>query len=356
MGRTPTDAAEHDADVFLERMRKAVSAFGPVRVRELACEIARRYVGDLGEDASSAHAMIQQAHALAATQPISQAQFEEWAGILSQMSVYVDPDRLGAPAAWRALRMITLALRACTQGPPAGAGPFDVVCAALAERALCKPPANEAEQQSMRKALRERWLWKGVQEEERWLAAYVERGVKLAPEPPTTKAPEPPTAKAPAPPAAKPSAPPAAKPPAPPAAKAPEPHVVALEPHVFTLPFAGHALQFMGVDGYHRFRVMVDGQRCLVRERCVYVRVSEGGNRGTDPAWTEATMADLTYLLRVLATGARPAQERSRTVVTLHEPGVHFRQNDWTTVTISLAPDGVVEIETRLESQDDGIY
>jgi|GEM_PF-6030427 len=106
--------------------------------------------------------MIQEAHTLAATQPLSQAQFEEWAGILNEMSVYVDP----AP--------------------------------------------SEAEQQSMREALRERWLWKGVQEEERWLAAYVERGVKLAPEPPTTKAPEPPAAKAPAPPAAKPAAPPAA--------------------------------------------------------------------------------------------------------------------------------------------------
>lgn len=181
MGSKPAEAAEHDADVFLERMRKAVSAFGPGRVRELACEVAQRYVDDLGEDAGSARAMIQEAHTLAATQPLSQAQFEAWAGILNGMSANVDPDRLGAPDAWRALRMLELALRACTEGPPAGAGPFDVVCASLAGRALCQPPANEAEHQSVREALRERWLWKGVQEEARWLAAYVERGGKLGP-------------------------------------------------------------------------------------------------------------------------------------------------------------------------------
>jgi hypothetical protein len=58
----------------------------------------------------------------------------------------------------------------------------------------------------------------------------------------------------------------------------------------------------------------------------------------------------------VLAAGARPAQEPSRTVVTRHQPGAHFRQNDWTTVTISLAPDGVVELETKLEWQEDGFY
>jgi hypothetical protein len=175
MGSKPTEAAEHDAGVFLERMRRAVSAFGPVRVRELACEIAQRYVDDLGEDAGSARALLQEAHTLAATQPISQAQFEEWAGLLNGMSANVDPDRLGAADAWRALRMLELALRACTEGPPAGAGPFDVVCASLAGRALCQPPANEAEQQSLRETLQQRWLWKGVQQEARWLAAYVER-------------------------------------------------------------------------------------------------------------------------------------------------------------------------------------
>jgi hypothetical protein len=358
MGSKPTEAAVHDADVFLERMRKAVSAFGPARVRELACEIAQRYVGALGEDAGSARAMIQEAHTLAAIQPISQAQFEEWAGILNEMSANVDPDRMGAPDAWRALSMIKLALRACTEGPPAGAGPFDVVCASLVVRALRQPPANEAEQQSMREALRERWSWQAVHEEKRWLAAYVESGVKLAPEPLTTKAPEPPTAKAPAPPAARPAAPPATKPPVPPATKAPEPRVADREPRVFTLPLAGHALQFIGVDGDPRFRVMVDGRHCLVRERRVSVRVSEGGSSGNDPppAWTEATMADLTDLLRALDEGARPAQERNRTVLTWHEPGAHFRQNDWTTVTISLAPDGVVELETKLEWQDDSFY
>ena len=67
-------------------------------------------------------------------------------------------------------------------------------------------------------------------------------------------------------------------------------------------------------------------------------------------------MADLTYLLRVLAEGARPAQEPSRTVVTWHEPGAHFRQNEWTAVTIPLAPDGVVELETKREIQDDSYY
>jgi hypothetical protein len=118
--------------------------------------------------------MVEEAQELAATRPVPQARFEAWLGTLREISANVDPDRLGAPDVWRALGVVQLALRACTEGPPAGAGPFDVVCGALAVRALCSPPANEAEQQSVREVLRARWGWQAVQAEARWLATQVE--------------------------------------------------------------------------------------------------------------------------------------------------------------------------------------
>lgn len=173
MGRNPTEAVEHDAEAFLERMRQAVSALGPAGAREFACAVALRHLGDLGEDADLAREMIKEAHALAATQPVPQAKFEAWLGTLREISANVDPDRLGAPDVWRALGVIQLALRACTEGPPAGAGPFDVVCGALAVRALRPPPENEAERQSVREALRAKWEWKAVQQEAQWLAEQV---------------------------------------------------------------------------------------------------------------------------------------------------------------------------------------
>ena len=74
------------------------------------------------------------------------------------------------------------------------------------------------------------------------------------------------------------------KPPVPPATKAPEPRVAGGEPRVFTLPLAGHVLELIGVEGDPRFRVMVDGRRCLVRERCVTMRVSPGLSLANDPA------------------------------------------------------------------------
>lgn len=341
MASNLTEAVERDADAFLERMRQAVGAFGPARVRELACAIAWRHLGDLGEDADSPRAMVKEAQALAATQPVPRARFEAWLGTLRGVSANVDPDRLGSPDVLRALNVVQLALQACTEGPPAGAGPFDVVYGALAVRALRSPPANEAERQSVREALRAKWEWEAVRAEARWLAAQVEKTV----EPLATAAPV--------------SSPPATKAPSPPAAKSPSPPAAVTAPRVIALPLAGHVLQFIGVDGDSHFRAMVDGQRCLVRERRVSAQVMDGGSRRTDeaqPAWAEATTADLTYLHRVLAAGAQPELKRGRTVLTWHQPGAHFRQNDWTTVAIAFAPDGVLEIETTLEWQDDSYY
>jgi hypothetical protein len=323
MERKPTEAVENNADAFLERMRQVVGALEPARARELVCAIAQRHVGDLREHADSPSVIVTEARAVAATQPVPRAQLEEWLGALSEVAAYVDPDRLWATDVWRAIGVIKLALRACAAGPPAGAGPFDVVSGALAARALRSSPANEAERQSVHKELRARWGWQAVQAEAQWLAAQVDVTVK-------------PLAAV-------------AKPPPQPA--------VARPPRVIALPLAGHALQFIGVDGDRRFRAMVDGRPCLVRERCLSIQVSEGGNRaGPEPAWVEETTADLTSLLRVLGAGEQPQQERGRTVVKLHQPGAHFRSNEWTTVAIALSADGVVEIETTLEWQEDGFY
>jgi hypothetical protein len=72
--------------------------------------------------------------------------------------------------------------------------------------------------------------------------------------------------------------------------------------------------------------------------------------------FSDGQQGDLTSLLHVLDAGEKPQQEHGRTVVTLHEPGAHFRSNEWTTVAIALSSDGVVEIETKLEWQEDGFY
>jgi hypothetical protein len=349
MDRESTEAAENDADAFLERMRQVVDALGPARARAFVCAIAQRHVGDLREDASSLSVLVTEARALAATRPVPQAQLEAWLGTLSEVAAYVDPDRVWAMDVWRALRVIELALRACAEGPPAGARPFDVVYGALAARALRSPPANEAERQSVHEALRAKWGWQAVQAEAQWLAAQVDVTVK--PWVVAVKPPPPPDPKPPPPPAPKPPPPPDPKPPSPPAAPR--------APRAIELPLAGHALQFIGVDGDRRFRALVDGRRCLVRQRHRTIQVSEGSSSSRpapEPAWVEETTADLTSLLHVLDAGEKPQQEHGRTVVTLHKPGAHFRSNEWTTVAIALSPDGVVEIETKLEWQEDGFY
>ncbi len=159
-----------DADTFLRDLARRVSALAPGERRALAVAIAERHVAVLGEDEGGTRTMI----ATARERAVARSELAVWAREREQTRAMIDPDREGANDKLRALAVIQLALAACAEGAVPEAAPA-VARAALAARALRWPAETEREQEAERSGLAKRWAWDAVQDEARWLSAWLDR-------------------------------------------------------------------------------------------------------------------------------------------------------------------------------------
>lgn len=101
----------------------------------------------------------------------------------------------------------------------------------------------------------------------------------------------------------------------------------------------------------------LDGKRRPIRARQQRSDVSEGGVlHQYKPTRSEGETANLDPLLRCLALGAsRTPLARGLKLSAIDRWG-HFRQNTFLTVSITIAEDGVVEIDEDIRVQDDSYY
>lgn len=109
--------------------------------------------------------------------------------------------------------------------------------------------------------------------------------------------------------------------------------------------------------GGNSYAAEVDGTRRPIRTRRQLTDISEGGIcHQYKPTQSEGETANLDPLLRCLALGAsRTPLARGLKLSAIDRWG-HFRQNTFLTVSITIAEDGVVEIDEDIRVQDDSYY
>jgi hypothetical protein len=263
---------------------------------------------------------------------------------------HVDPDRFASPGELRAFRVLGHAVRCSARRAP----PLDLATAALEARAGLPAMATFEPGRTLEQGAT--WAWKPVQDEARWLSATVNAlsaasgitpetmralGAALRPPREPARAARPPTAARPVRPpvAAKPAAPPAAPRPPAPAAPSPPPG-----PRTIALTVAGRRLELERVEGA-TYLAKIDGARRVLRTRA-----------GGAEAWTEGATARLESLAECARAKVEPAATATRTTFEHHVQWGHFRQTRTTRVSIELAADGAVEIETFVAEQDESYY
>lgn len=109
--------------------------------------------------------------------------------------------------------------------------------------------------------------------------------------------------------------------------------------------------------GDNRYAAEVDGTRRPIRTRQQLTDISEGGIcHQYKPTRSEGETANLDPLLRCLALGASRTPVTRGVELSAIDPWGHFRQNTFLTVSITMAEDGVVEIDEDIRVQDDSYY
>jgi len=141
----------HDLDELLARISAAMTS--EAHTATFAALVGRRFARVLDGDARTIEAALWRA---AASPPL--ASLDVHLASLESIAAAVDPDRLSAPDAWRAIGVLRVALQvAAGRGPRAR----DLALAALGARALVTPADVTA--------LAARWTWDAVEAEARWL-------------------------------------------------------------------------------------------------------------------------------------------------------------------------------------------
>jgi hypothetical protein len=122
---------------------------------------------------------------------------------------------------------------------------------------------------------------------------------------------------------------------------------------VIQLVFGGHTVSLIGVDEDRLFRAEVDGARRTMRWR---QSRSYSATPTARPPWKEGTAAEIGPLLKCVDNDAKRTEDARGLTLKLEEAGAHFRQNEWTDVVVTVAPDGAVEVDTEIVIQDDSYY
>lgn len=301
---------------FLRQLGATLSRGAPAHHAAFAALVASRYASVLGDELDPRPgAIVERLWTAAKGKALAAHEVEAFVFDLSAVGELVDPDRFDASDAYRALGVLEVAVRAAAGMP--GSGPAELARAALAAKALLSPRDGD----EIAAKLEERWAWEAVQEEAKWLGSAA--GETLATVVTTA------------------------------AATAPE------AANVVELPVGARKLAFIEVQG-KRYRAELDGTPRPIRTRISRgdVHEGQGGLSGaTTSAWVEGEVADIAPLLACLARAdAEKTQSSGKLTLSTSEQWGHFRQNRWTTVTVSIANDGAIEVDTAIATQDDSYY